>query len=238
MSGAVLVTGGASGIGLAIVTLLRDEGYECVVVDRQPMPDTGLAEFIQADLSNIDEARRIFERIASGRAITRLVNNVGTVRLAQIDDIDIGDLQASVDLNVGCTILAVQAALPAMRAARFGRIVNISSRAALGKPARGVYAASKAAIHGLTRTLALELAASGITVNAIGPGPIATSLFTETNPPDHPMTRRIIQSIPVGRLGRPEDIAGAVKYFLADDSGFVTGQVLYVCGGMTVGLTA
>ncbi|CAN5183869.1 SDR family oxidoreductase [soil metagenome] len=238
MRPSVLVTGGASGIGLAIVVRLRREGYDCVVVDRQPMPDPGLAECILADLGDLDESRRVFERIARGRTITRLVNNVGTVRLAQVGDVAIADLQASVDLNVGCSILAVQAALPAMKAAGFGRIVNISSRAALGKPGRSVYAASKAAIHGLTRTLALELAASGITVTAIAPVPIPTPLFTETNPPDHPLTRQIVQAIPVGRLGRPEDIAGAVNYFLADDSGFVTGQVLYVCGGMTVGLAA
>ena len=123
-----------------------------------------------------------------------------------------------------------------MKAARFGRIVNISSRAALGKELRTVYAATKAGLHGMTRTWALEFAAHGITVNAVGPGPIGTELFHQVNPAGSPRTKAIIEGVPVKRLGTPEDIAHAAAFLLDERAGFVTGQVLYVCGGMTVGL--
>jgi NAD(P)-dependent dehydrogenase (short-subunit alcohol dehydrogenase family) len=95
----------------------------------------------------------------------------------------------------------------------------------------------KAGLQGMTRTWALELAQYGITVNAIGPGPIATELFTSGNPPNAPKTIKIIENIPVKRMGQPEDIAHAAAYLIDDRSSFTTGQTLYVCGGMTVGLS-
>ena len=123
-----------------------------------------------------------------------------------------------------------------MKAAGKGRIVTISSRAALGKELRTAYSATKAGVIGLTRTWALELAPHGITVNAIGPGPIETELFKSANPHNSPRTQAIIRGVPVQRLGQPEDIAHAADFFLSDGASFVTGQVLYVCGGMTVGV--
>ena len=130
----------------------------------------------------------------------------------------------------------MQALLPSMTAGGFGRIVNMSSRAALGKELRTAYAATKAGLIGMTRVWALELGRHGITVNAIGPGPIRTELFDRANPPDSPRTRAIVESVPVKRVGTPEDVAQAVSFFLDRRSGFVTGQTLYVCGGMTVGV--
>jgi NAD(P)-dependent dehydrogenase (short-subunit alcohol dehydrogenase family) len=121
-----------------------------------------------------------------------------------------------------------------MKGVGFGRIVNMASRAALGKELRTAYAASKAGLIGATRVWALELGAHGITVNALGPGPIATELFNRANPPGDPRTRAIVESVPVKRVGTPEDVAHAAG-FLDERAGFVTGQVLYVCGGLTVG---
>ncbi|MFM7660785.1 MAG: SDR family oxidoreductase, partial [Betaproteobacteria bacterium] len=97
------------------------------------------------------------------------------------------------------------------------------------------YAASKAGLIGLSRVWALELGRLGITSNVIGPGPIATELFKQANPPDSPRTRQILDNIPVGRMGEPDDVAAAVAFFMREDSAFVTGQVLYVCGGAGVG---
>jgi 3-oxoacyl-[acyl-carrier protein] reductase len=125
--------------------------------------------------------------------------------------------------------------LPGMKAARFGRVVNISSRAALGKQQRTVYAATKSALIGMAKVWALELGEFGVTANAIGPGPIRTELFDRANPPGDARTRAIIDAIPVRRIGTPDDVANAVAFLLDERSGFVTGQVLYVCGGMTVG---
>ena len=130
----------------------------------------------------------------------------------------------------------MQALLPGMKACGFGRIVNMSSRAALGKELRTAYAATKAGLIGMTRVWALELGRHGITVNAIGPGPIRTELFDRANPPDSPRTQAIVDAVPVRRVGTPEDVAQAVAFFLDRRSGFTTGQMLYVCGGMTLGV--
>ena len=112
----------------------------------------------------------------------------------------------------------------------------MASRAALGKEMRTVYAATKAGLIGMAKVWALELGEHGITANAIGPGPIRTELFDRANPPDSERTRAIIEAIPVRRVGAPEDIANAVSFLLDARSGFVTGQALYVCGGMTAGV--
>jgi len=144
-------------------------------------------------------------------------------------------LEATVSLNIRCSLQCLQALLPGMKAAHFGRVVNISSRAALGKELRTVYAATKSALIGMAKVWALELGEHGITANAIGPGPIRTELFDRANPPDSPRTQAIIDAVPVRRVGTPDDIAHAAAFLLDARSGFVTGQVLYVCGGMTVG---
>jgi NAD(P)-dependent dehydrogenase (short-subunit alcohol dehydrogenase family) len=234
---AVLVTGGSNGIGRATVERLLQDGFDVFNLDLEA-PQHRLANetFVQADL--VDEAglHATLLRLVAERPITRLVNNAGIVRPATIDTVTRGDLQSVMAVNLAGSITCVQALLPAMRAARFGRIVNISSRAALGKTERVAYASIKAALHGLTRTLALELGPDGISVNAIGPGPIASALFDRVNPPGAPATQRIIDAIPVRRMGQPSEVAHMVASLLDTRAGFVTGQVLYVCGGMTVGL--
>jgi 3-oxoacyl-[acyl-carrier protein] reductase len=114
--------------------------------------------------------------------------------------------------------------------------VLVSTRAVLGLANRTVYSATKAGMLGLARTWALELGAHGITVNVVAPGPIeATEMFHEIIPVDSPKLPRIVDAIPVKRLGRPEDVARAVLFFVAPEAGFVTGQTLFVCGGTSVG---
>jgi NAD(P)-dependent dehydrogenase (short-subunit alcohol dehydrogenase family) len=225
----VLVTGGASGIGAAIVERCKADGYEPVVIDR-------LGDGIRADLSDPAATAAALEEALAGGPITRLVNNVGVVCPAQADEQTMDQFDLVLSLNLRCAFQCMQALLPGMKAAGFGRIVNMSSRAALGKELRTAYAASKAGLIGMTRVWALELGQHGITANAIGPGPIRTELFDRANPPDAPRTRAIIESVPVGRLGTAEDVAHAAAFLLGAPSGFVTGQVLYVCGGMTVGV--
>ena len=232
-----LVTGGSKGIGRAISRRLVADGMHVVIFDLiAPIDMTSQEIFVQVNVADETALRTALADVVAKYHITRLVNNAGIVRPANIDNATTADLSAVMNVNVTAAIICVQALLLTMRAAHFGRIVNISSRAALGKSERIVYATTKAAIHGLTRTLALELGADGITVNAIGPGPIETELFTSANPPGAPATQRILDSIPVGRMGQPEEVAHLAASLLDERAGFTTGQIVYVCGGMTIGL--
>jgi 3-oxoacyl-[acyl-carrier protein] reductase len=235
---AALVTGGSRGIGAAIVARLARRRIRCINLDREPPRSPDATRYIAVDLADREATARALRDITAEHDVLRLVNNAGIVAPALIEDVELADFDRVAAVNLGAAIQCTQAVLPAMRQAAFGRIVNISSRAALGKELRSVYAATKAGLIGLTRTLALELGPSGITVNAIGPGPIETELFRASNPPDSPRTRAIIDAIPVRRLGLAEDIANAADFFLADEASFVTGQTLFVCGGLTAGFAA
>ena len=225
----ILITGGASGIGAAIAQRCIKDGFEPVIIDR-------IGDGLIADLSNVKATAQALEQALAGGPITRLVNNGGMVCPNSAQEQSLEELEQVWALNLRCSLQCMQALLPGMKEAGFGRILNMSSRAALGKELRSAYAATKAGLLGMTRVWSLELGRFGITANAIGPGPIRTELFERANPPDSPRTQAIIDSIPVKRLGMPDDIAQAAAFFLDARSGFVTGQVLYVCGGMTVGL--
>jgi NAD(P)-dependent dehydrogenase (short-subunit alcohol dehydrogenase family) len=225
----VLITGGAAGIGAACAARCEADGYEAVVIDR-------VGNGILADLTDTQATAAALARALEGGPITRLINNVGVVVPNDAEHQTLEELELAWALNVRCAQQCMQALLPGMKAAGFGRIVNMSSRAALGKELRTAYSATKAALIGMTRVWALELGAFGVTANAIGPGPIRTELFDRANPPGAPRTQAIIDAVPVKRVGTPDDVAHAVSYLLDARSGFVTGQVLYVCGGMTVGV--
>ena len=233
-----LVTGGSRGIGRAIVKRLIDDGYTVTNFDLSAPAQTPLAaeRFVQCDIADNTQLDAALRALTAQAPVLRVVNNAGIVRAATLESATAEDMAAVAAVNLVAPMRILQALLPGMRQARFGRVVNVSSRAALGKQARTVYAATKAGLLGMTRTWALELGVDGITVNAVGPGPIATELFDRVNPPGHPETERIRRSIPVRRMGTPEDIAHGVASLLDERAGFITGQVLYICGGMTVGL--
>ena len=234
----VLITGASQGIGRAIATRATQDGYRVINLDQNP-PKSLLKDesFHPIDLTNTDAIEELISKLLQKEPIVRLVNNAGIIRPGSLEQASLEDFDAVMALNLRAPMLLSKLLLPAMRKAKFGRIISIASRAALGKEERTVYAGSKAGLLGMTRTWALEMAKDGITVNAIGPGPIETELFKSGNPPNDPKTIKIVQNIPVKRMGQPEDIAHAAASLLDDRAGFITGQVLYVCGGMTVGLT-
>jgi 3-oxoacyl-[acyl-carrier protein] reductase len=234
----VLVTGGSNGIGKAIIERLSGDGFHTLNLDiAEPKALSPNETYVKADLCDTQGLIELTREVCSKYTVLRLVNNAGTIQPNSLEDTTVESVRSVARLNLEAPLIITQAVLPAMKAARFGRIVNVSSRAALGKALRTAYAASKAGLLGMTRTWALELAEHGITVNAIGPGPIATELFKQGNPADSERTKQILRTVPLQRLGEPEDVAHGVASLLDDRAGYITGQTLYICGGMTVGLS-
>jgi 3-oxoacyl-[acyl-carrier protein] reductase len=231
---AAIVTGGSAGIGRAVVEALLQERYRVISLDLQPPAVRHeRLEHVAVDLADPAATRRVADEIARAHQVTTLVHNAGVIRPALLPDVKLEDLDALVNLHLKTALILLQASLPAMEAASYGRVVLISSRAVLGLPTRTSYATTKAGMLGMARTWALELAPQGITVNVVAPGPIETDNFYSVVP--RGQGERVAQAIPVKRLGQPGDVARAVMFFADRDAGFVTGQVLYVCGGTSVG---
>ena len=234
-----VVTGGSAGIGKAICLDLLEQGYEVVSLARRKAEiDHPKLHSIEVDLADRAATAAVAKELVSRFEVTTVVHNAGVIRAALLPEVQLSDLDALVDLHLGCAIQLVQAALPAMRARRFGRVVLLSSRAALGLATRTSYSATKAGMLGMARTWALELAPEGITVNVVAPGPIRTDMFYDVVEAGSEKERALAASVPVRRLGESADVARAVRFFADPANSFVTGQVLYVCGGTSVGSLA
>ena len=230
------VTGGSAGIGKAICLDLLDKGYEVVSLSRRRTEiDHPRLHSVEVDLTDRTATAEAAAEMARRFEVTTVVHNAGVIRPALLADVKLADLDALVELHLACAITLVQAALPAMRAQRFGRVVLLSSRAVVGLATRTAYSATKAGMLGMARTWALELAGDGITVNVVAPGPIRTDMFFDVVPDGCDKERALAAAVPVKRLGVAADVARAVGFFADPVNGFVTGQVLYVCGGTSVG---
>ncbi|MBX4924317.1 SDR family oxidoreductase [Rhizobium binae] len=236
-----IVTGASKGIGRAIALRLAKDGIAVVVnyASSRQAADAVVADIemgggkalaVQADISGPTAAADLFtaaEERFGGADI--LVNNAGIIRLAPIADMDDASFEQQIAINLTGTFRAVREAARRLRDG--GRIINFSSSVvgAYG-PTYGIYAASKAAVEAITHVASKELGRRGITVNAVAPGPVETELFMSGKPDD--LVQRIVGTIPLGRLGQPDDIASVVSFLAGPEGGWVNGQVLRANGGM------
>jgi len=233
----VWLTGASSGIGAHLCQDLLEQGYAVVSFARRAAPIEHPDLYsVEVDLTDHEALATTFIDAANRWPSTRIVHNAGTIREKPIAEVTDEDLMALTQLHLGCAIAMLQAALPLMQSESQGRVVLMSTRAIVGLEKRTVYSATKAGMVGMGRTWALELAPHGVTVNMVAPGPIEdTQMLHDVLPKGSEAIQRVTAKIPVGRLGKPQDVSRAVQFFLHDDADFVTGQTLFVCGGTSLG---
>lgn len=239
------ITGASRGIGKAIALDMARQGAAVALFDVSPavaevadaLSGQGLSAIaltgdVAAEKNVRDAVGEVEKKLGS---VSILTNNAGIIHPAPLEDVTENDWDQVVSVNLKGAFFCMKHVVKQMKKKRYGKIVNIGSRAGLGKQDRTVYSATKAGIVGLTRTWALELAPFNINVNNVAPGPIATELFAASNPAGSPKTEAIIKGVPLKRMGQPEDVAKAVSFLASSDADFITGQTLFVCGGLTVG---
>lgn len=239
-----LVSGGIQGIGKAISQRLIKDGYFTVIADvneeagKSVISELGedKSTFINCNVSDETEVKNLFSKILEIRKqIDAVINNAGIIRDNMIWNMSIEDFDQVIDVNLRGTWLMCREAAKIMREQKSGRILNISSRAWLGNNrGQSNYTASKAGIVGLTRVLALELGKYNVNVNAVAPGLIDTPL-TQNLP--QKVLQDLIEAQPTKKMGKPEDIANACSFLLSEESNFITGQIIHVDGGRSIGST-
>lgn len=187
------------------------------------------------DLGDRAATAAVLDAIVAEGTVDAVVNNVGLARFGHIGSIDLDDLSLAYDLNVRTAVQVVQAVLPGMVEAGWGRIVNVTSLTTLGVAERTPYAAAKAALETCTRIWAGELASTGITVNAVAPGPIETDMYRGLSPVGSDREARVLERLPLHRVGTPGEIAHVICMLLHEDAGYMTGQIVRVDGGGSIG---
>ena len=225
----VLVSGASKGIDR-----LAGNGYDVIGLARTA-PSDFPGGFHEVDLADRAATAETLEEIVGEGRVDAVVNNVGFARFGHIGSIDLDDLFTTYDMNVRTAVQVVQAVLPGMIDAGWGRIVNVTSLTTLGVAERTPYAASKAALETCTRIWAGELAPTGITVNAVSPGPVETEMFRQRSPAGSEREGRLLASIPMQRVGTPAEIAHVIAMLLHEDAGYMTGQIVRVDGGGSIG---
>lgn len=239
-----LVTGGVTGIGRAVVEALAGAGYAVVACDRDAQrgarladelaPTGGRVRFAPCDVSSEEQVARVVqETLAEHGRLDVLVNNAGIIRRRTGDEISVTDWDDVFRVNARGAFLMCRAATPIMKSQRSGRIINISSVAAKVGDITSApgYGPSKAALEGLTKTFARELAPFGVTVNGVAPHAIETEMSAQWT---EERRRAIVAAIPLGRLGRPEEVAAAVLFLASPGAAFITGAIMDVNGGFVM----
>jgi 3-oxoacyl-[acyl-carrier protein] reductase len=236
-----IVTGSAQGIGQAIATALSQEGARLVISDIREEAATAAAKelaaagqetmAVAANVADDASVKAMVEKVLSSWGkIDILVNNAGITRDALLIRMKEADWDAVLDINLKGVFHCTKAVLPGMTKQRSGKIVNIASIVGvMGNAGQANYVASKAAVIGLTKTTAREYASRGIAVNAVAPGFIQTAM---TDALSQDVRQRLMEQIPLGRLGTPQDVANAVLFLVSEQAAYITGQVLHVNGGM------
>jgi len=226
-----LVTGGGSGIGAAVAHRLRTDGYNVATIDLNPS-DTEYSYI--ADVTDREQIDAALTEIRGALGpVTILVNAAGKEVFRRFANISFDEWRKIIDINLHGVFHTTQAVLPDMVEAGWGRIVNISSSSThSGAPFMSAYVAAKSGVNGLTKSLALEYGPAGITVNAVPPGFIDTPMLRNSASQGNlGSIDEAIKRTPVGRMGKPEDIAAACAFFISEEAGYITGQILGVNGG-------
>lgn len=230
-----LITGASKGIGRALAEQLAAAGHKVVGIARHADDPSFPGVLVPVDLGDREQTANALKELTQKYAFDGLVNNVGLVRQQLLGEVELDDFDAVIRVNLHSALQATQALLPGMRERGWGRVINISSLTVLGITHRTSYAAAKAGLISFTRSWALELAQSGITVNAVAPGPTETELFRANNAPGSEGEARYLSGVPMKRFGQPEEIASAIAFLLSEQSSFITGQTLFVDGGASIG---